>query len=119
VKWSVSNSKIKIVKQTNQYVKIKAVKNGSATLKAKVGKKTYACKITVKAKKKLTPEQAERKLYKWLVANNKDVKGAYLRYEGIQDGCYFFKYCSDMGTHESAINWYYVNPKTGKITAMF
>ena len=48
VKWSVSNGKIKIVKKTNKYAKIKAVKAGKATLKAKVGKKTYKCKITVK-----------------------------------------------------------------------
>ena len=51
VKWSVSNGKIKIVKKTNKYVKIKAVKAGKATLKAKVGKKTYKCEITVKKKK--------------------------------------------------------------------
>jgi len=51
VKWSVSNGKIKIVKKTNKYAKIKAVKAGKATLKAKVGKRTYKCTITVKKKK--------------------------------------------------------------------
>lgn len=48
VKWSVSNGKIKITKKTNKYAKIKAIKRGTATLKAKVGKKTYKCKITIK-----------------------------------------------------------------------
>ena len=119
VKWSVSNDKVKIVEKTNQYVKIKGVKKGTTVLKAKVGKKIYKCTVTVKAKKTLTEAQASKKLYKWIVANGHEVAGARLRYCGIQDGCYFYKYYSDMGTHESAINWYYVNRKTGKITAMF
>ena len=50
VKWSVSNGKIKIVKKTNKYVKVKAVKAGTAVLRAKIGKRTYKCNFTVKKK---------------------------------------------------------------------
>ena len=51
VKWSVSNGKIKIVKKTNKYVKVKAVKEGTAVLRAKIGKRTYKCNFTVKKKR--------------------------------------------------------------------
>ena len=46
-KWSVSNGKIRIVKSTKTYAKIKAVSKGTSYLKAKVGNKTYKCKITI------------------------------------------------------------------------
>lgn len=117
VKWSVSNSKIKIVKKTNEYVKIKAVKKGTATLKAKVGKKTYKCKITVK--KNLTMKQAKAKLRKWIAKNGHESSGAILRYDHMDGDNYVFQYYHDMGTHTATMNWYYVNKKTGKIKAMF
>lgn len=44
-KWSSSNAKVAKVSKG----KVTAVKKGKATIKAKVGKKTYTCKITVKA----------------------------------------------------------------------
>lgn len=50
VKWSVSNGKIRITKKSKSYAKIKGIRKGTAYLKAKVGKKTYKCKITVKTK---------------------------------------------------------------------
>ena len=46
-KWYVSNGKIRIVKSTKTYAKIKAVSKGTSYLKAKVGNKTYKCKITI------------------------------------------------------------------------
>ena len=49
VKWSVSNSCIKITKKAKKYAKIKAVKAGNSFLKAKIGNKTYKCKITVES----------------------------------------------------------------------
>lgn len=61
VKWSVSNSKIRIVKKSNKSAKIKAVKKGTSYLKAKVGKKTYKCKFTVKNKEKTEEENSEEK----------------------------------------------------------
>lgn len=51
VKWSVSNKNIKIVSKNNKQAKIKGVKKGTSYLKAKVGSKTYKCKVTVKEKK--------------------------------------------------------------------
>lgn len=70
VKWSVSNGKIKIVKKTNKYAKIKAIKKGTATLKAKVGKKTYKCKITVKKSNKKQEENNEEVFDKTKAKNN-------------------------------------------------
>lgn len=54
VKWSVSNRNIKIVSKSNKQVKIKGIKKGTSYLKAKVGSKTYKCKVTVKSKKEVT-----------------------------------------------------------------
>lgn len=51
VKWSVSNKNIRIVSKSNKQAKIKGVKKGTSYLKAKVGSKTYKCKVTVKEKK--------------------------------------------------------------------
>lgn len=48
VKWSSSNKKVASV---NSKGKVKAKKAGKATITAKVGKKKYKCKITVKKKK--------------------------------------------------------------------
>lgn len=70
VEWSVSNGKIKIVKKTNKYAKIKAIKKGTATLKAKVGKKTYKCKITVKKSSKKQEENKEEIFDKTKAKNN-------------------------------------------------
>lgn len=50
VKWSVTNSKIKITKKTNKYVTVKGIEAGTSYVKAKVGKKTCKCKITVMEK---------------------------------------------------------------------
>ncbi len=52
VKWSVSNKTIRIVSKSNKQAKIKGVKKGTSYLKAKVGSKTYKCKVTVKSKNK-------------------------------------------------------------------
>lgn len=48
VKWSTSNKNIRIVSKSNKQAKIKGVKKGTSYLKAKVGSKTYKCKVTVK-----------------------------------------------------------------------
>lgn len=55
VKWSVSNKNIKIVSKNNKQATIKAVKKGTSYLQAKVGKKTYKCKISVNQKKTVKP----------------------------------------------------------------
>lgn len=47
IKWSSSNKKVAIVTKKG---KVKAKKAGKATITAKVGKKKYKCKITVKKK---------------------------------------------------------------------
>lgn len=48
VKWSTSNKKIKIVSKSKKQAKIRGIKKGTSYLRAKVGKKIYKCKITVK-----------------------------------------------------------------------
>ncbi len=62
VKWSTSNKKISTVSKG----KVKAKKAGKATITAKYGKKKYTCKITVKAKKKVS---AYTKLANYLKKN--------------------------------------------------
>lgn len=52
VKWSSSNKKVATVSSKGL---VKAKKKGKATITAKVGKKKYKCKITVKEKKKAKP----------------------------------------------------------------
>lgn len=47
VKWSTSNKKIKIVSKSKKQAKIKGVSKGTSYLKARVGKKTYKCKILI------------------------------------------------------------------------
>lgn len=47
IKWSTSNKKVATVTQKG---KVTAKSEGSATIKAKAGKKTLSCKITVKSK---------------------------------------------------------------------
>lgn len=47
VRWSATNSRIKIIKKTKAYAKIKGMKKGTVYLKAKVGGKTYKCRVTV------------------------------------------------------------------------
>lgn len=47
VKWSTSNKKIKILSKSNKQAKIKGIKKGTSYVKAKVGGKTYKCKIVV------------------------------------------------------------------------
>jgi hypothetical protein len=54
VKWSASNKHVKITKKTNSYAKVKAVSVGKTVIKAKVGKKTYKCTVTVKDKKQVS-----------------------------------------------------------------
>lgn len=48
VKWSVSNSKIRIIKKTKSYAKVKGISEGTATLNAKVNGVTYKCTFNVK-----------------------------------------------------------------------
>lgn len=47
VKWSSSNNKVVKVSSKG---KITAVKTGTATVKARIAKKTLTCKVTVKAR---------------------------------------------------------------------
>ena len=48
VKWSVSNKNIRILRKSNKWAKIKGIKKGTSYLKAKIGSKTYKCKVTVR-----------------------------------------------------------------------
>ena len=61
VKWKSTNKKVAVVKKTkgkkHQKAIIKAKRKGTCYIKAKIGKKTLKCKVTVK-KKKVTVEPA-------------------------------------------------------------
>lgn len=63
VKWTVSNNKIRIVNKNNKYATIKGLKVGSAYIKAKIGKKTYRSKMTIKKKVVKTPSAPTVKNY--------------------------------------------------------
>lgn len=62
VKWSVSNKNIKIISKNNEQAKIRGVKKGSAYINAKVGSKTYKCKITVNPNPKFSPSKKSIKV---------------------------------------------------------
>ncbi|MDD6481665.1 MAG: hypothetical protein PUF65_05300 [Lachnospiraceae bacterium] len=120
VKWTTSDKRIvKIVSSSKEKVKIKAVKKGTAYVKAKVGTRTYKCKVTVTKKKQLTVDEAWEKLYKWFDEHNIDATGKKTMYVGKDGDGYLFQFYEDMGDHTATINFYTVNCKTGKITAMF
>lgn len=46
--WSISGGSAKIVSKNSYSATVKGIKKGKSTLKAKIGKKTYKCTITVK-----------------------------------------------------------------------
>lgn len=56
VKWKTSNKKVVKIKKTKKktVVKLKGKKAGTVTVTAKIGKKKYKCKVTVKGAKKNT-----------------------------------------------------------------
>lgn len=78
VKWSVSNKKIKIVKKSKTYAQVKGVNKGTAYLKAKVGGKTYKCKIVVKSKNKGDGSRENPySAYDWHTVNVCNMLGEY------------------------------------------
>ena len=81
VKWTASNNKIRIVNKNSKYATIKGLKVGSAYIKAKIGKKTYRSKITIKKKVVKTPSAPTVKSYTYnriILDNDKlQIKLAY------------------------------------------
>ena len=69
--------------------------------------------------KTLTKKQAAKKVVKYLKKKKIYKKKYILAYDSKHWKKYLFHYYEDMKTHTATINWYYVNMKTGKITAMF
>lgn len=56
ITWSTSNKKIATVKKTGKNTaKITGIKAGTCKVKAKVAKKVYTCKVTVKKKSRVVP----------------------------------------------------------------
>lgn len=102
VKWSVSNGHIRITGRSNSYAVIKAVSKGTSTLKAKCGKKTYKCKVSVKASNTSTnsqkvnfkPEEAKKSMeIEEIEANNTlfvKVKSGYEYATDISAKCTFY-----------------------------
>lgn len=90
VKWTTSNKKVvKITKSTKKNVTIKALKQGSAKITAKIGTKKYICKVTVKSPAKVSFPTAKtmtagntatlklknnKKKVTWTTSNKKIVK---------------------------------------------
>lgn len=59
-KWKTSNNKVvKIIQRGKNYVGIKGVKAGTATISAKTEKKTYKCKVKVTKKAEETEEESD------------------------------------------------------------
>lgn len=75
--WSVSNDKIKIVNRTKKTCTIKGVKEGSAYVKCKVGKKTYKIKITVGQASKVTYSNYNKIENGMTLEDVKDILGNY------------------------------------------
>ena len=84
VKWTVSGNKIKILKKTKTYAKIKGIKRGTAYLRAKVGRKTYKCKIVVKKKKNFSGNQNNNQ------SNSTQVENVSYRSQSIHNGVVIF-----------------------------
>lgn len=59
VKWSVSNSHIRITQKNKKSATIKAISEGISYLKAKTGKKTYICSVYI-MKKEEQPKPTEK-----------------------------------------------------------
>ena len=67
VKWSISNKRIATIKANKTKVTIKGKKTGTCIVAAKVGKRTYKCKVTVKAAvKSEEPYISNSRLTLWL-----------------------------------------------------
>ena len=79
IKWITSNKKIAIVSKKG---KVTAKRPGKATIKAKVGKITYKCRITVKKKVERTYKLNKKVLKEW--------NGLWLNWGGAH-AVYYFK----------------------------
>lgn len=101
VKWSTSNKKIKIVSKNKKQAKIKGISKGTSYLKAKVGKKTYKCKLAVKQ-----GNGSKKNPYSAYDAHTTDIYGA--RYYGkakvklidYKDGEKAFNYLKKNGVNK-------------------
>lgn len=85
VQWKVKNKKIiKIVKKSKKSVTLKGIKSGKTVIYAKIGKKKYSCKVTVKFKNatqrvssykyKITPLLAPFDEYFYVQTDNPNVE---------------------------------------------
>lgn len=91
-KWISSNKKIATV---NNKGKVKGKKAGKATITAKVGRKKYKCKITVKAKKKVVNKSNNNNNNTKYIASSVKEKIAnacmtYGKYDSNSDGEYYY-----------------------------
>lgn len=97
IKWSTSNKKVATVSKKG---KVKGKKAGKATITAKVGKKKYKCKVTVKKMKKSS-------VYKPQVSSNSKPQTVTAKYKIIDA-------CKKYGTFHSNTNekYYYLSRST-------
>ena len=75
--------------------------------------------VTVAKAKTLTKKQARKKLVNYLKNQNLFNSQYQLVFDHKEGNDYVYHYYEDMGTHTATVNWYYVNKKSGKVTAMF
>ena len=74
VKWTVASGKknVTLSKKKKTEVTIKGKKAGKAKVQAKVGKKKYVCKVTVKVKKRANSSAKKRRPIQAILLHKKD-----------------------------------------------
>lgn len=83
VVWSSSNRRIATVSSKG---KVKGIKAGTVKIKAKVNKKTYTCKVTVKKKSLTAPSEATKKYNAGEYSITKVHKGEGTYYDRVSTG---------------------------------
>ncbi len=83
VKWTSGNRKIATVSSKG---KVKGIKAGTVKIKAKVNKKTYTCKVTVKKKVSGSPSAATKKYNAGEYSITKVHKGEGTYYDRVSPG---------------------------------
>lgn len=93
VKWSTSNKKVAAIKKVSKYkYKVTGRKSGTATITAKVGKKKYNCKVTVKAVENNNDQNITTGQKNALRAAKEYLKYMAFSYEGLIEQLQYDRY---------------------------
>lgn len=101
-KWSVSNKKIQIVKKSKKSIKIKGIDSGTAIIKAKVGGKTYKCKVKISATENY---KAVKEAKNWLEMIPLSYKGLIKELEDKENEVHFSHSASVFGAKNCGADW--------------